>query len=57
MNLGLCGIVFIILLIMKLCGVIAISWLAVFVPLIIVAVVWMIVLIVVGICLLFAVIK
>jgi len=43
MKLGLCSTIFIVLLVLKLCALITISWLWVFMPLIVMAVFWTIV--------------
>lgn len=40
MKLGLCSVLFIVLLVLKLCAVITIGWLWVFMPLIVMAVFW-----------------
>lgn len=47
-GIGLFGVVFIILLILKLFGVISISWLWVFSPIIIEVVIWIIILLIIG---------
>ena len=40
MKLGLCSTVFIVLLVLKLCALVTISWLMVFMPLIVMAIFW-----------------
>ncbi len=49
MKLGLCSVLFIVLLVLKLCAVITIGWLWVFMPLIVAAVLWLVVAIFLGI--------
>lgn len=57
MKLGLCSILFIVLLVLKLCAVITIGWLWVFMPLIVSAVVWALVLGLFGVIALYSIAK
>ena len=57
MKLGLCSTIFIVLLVLKLCALITISWLWVFMPLIVAAVFWIVIAIIFVIAAAYGIVK